>query len=95
MIKLKLLLNEQTYEVYRGDDEPFTKFDSKMIGSGVSSGKATGFWFTDSADAAGYYGQHVRKFRINMNNPLVVSSEEFRRNFPNGPTWFAKKSKAE
>jgi hypothetical protein len=97
MIKLKKLLFEaKTGEpfrgiVYRGDDQQFSEFDYSFIGK--STGANTfGFWFTSSPEAAEFYGQHVRAFEINMENPLVVSGEEFAKGFPHGPPSFAKKA---
>ncbi len=77
--------------VYRGDDKQFTDFDYSFIGK--STGANTfGFWFTDSPDAAEFFGQHVRAFEITMDNPLVVSGEEFANKYPNGPSKFAIKA---
>jgi len=94
MIKLRSLLTEKTYEVYRGDDKLFGRFLSRFIGksTGVNTG---GFWFSDSEDAAGFFGQHIRKFKIDLHNPLIVTSEEFSRSNPKGPSWFARKAKEE
>lgn len=95
MIKFKTLLMESIKTerpfrgvVYRGDDKQFDKFDYSFIGK--STGANTfGFWFTDSPEAAEFYGQHVRAFEITMDNPLVVSEEEFINTFPDGPPKFA------
>jgi hypothetical protein len=94
MIQLKTLLTEiktgRPFKgvVYRGDDKTFVDFDYGHIGK--STGANTfGFWFTDSPDAAEFYGQHVRAFEITMDNPLVVTDQEFIDAFPDGPPKFA------
>lgn len=90
MIKLKALLVEASYEVYRGDDEKFNTFDFSKIGSGVGGPNNIGFWFTNNPEAAEFYGEHVRKFFIYLSNPLIVSSDMFAKHYPNGPTYWAK-----
>jgi len=97
MIKLKSLLKEiKTGHpfrgvVYRGDDKQFEKFDYAFIGK--STGANTfGFWFTSSPDAAEFFGQHVRAFQITMDNPLVVTEEEFFKGYPDGPSKFAARA---
>ena len=97
MILLKTLLAEiktgRPFRgvVYRGDDEQFTNFDYSFIGK--SSGTNTfGFWFTNNSDAAKFFGQHVRAFEIAMDNPLIVSGEEFTGKWPDGPPKFAIKA---
>lgn len=90
MIKLKSLLTEEIYDVYRGDDVPFDKFNFLKIGSGIGGSDNVGFWFTNNQDAAEFYGEHVRKFSIHLSNPMVVSSDMFVKHYPNGPTYWAK-----
>lgn len=91
MIKLRTLLTEETFLVFRGDDNPFPKFDYSKIGK--STGVNTfGFWFTDSSDAAEFYGQHVRKFKITLFNPMNVTSEDFVKHSPNGPAYWAQEA---
>lgn len=97
MIKLKQLLFETKTGkpfrgiVYRGDDKQFSDFDYSFIGK--STGANTfGFWFTSSPDAAEFYGQHVRAFEITMENPLVITGEEFVKGYPHGPPKFAEKA---
>lgn len=81
-----------TVNVFRGDDKQFQRFDPSVIGR--STGADTeGYWFSSSEDAAGYYGEHVRPFVVTMNNPLVVSHEEFKNGYPHGPPYFAKLAK--
>ena len=86
MIKLTSLLSENRYVVYRGDDEVFPSFDYSKIG------KAPGFWFSDDPYAANFYGEHVRKFEIELHNPLEVSPDEFIKHYPHGPTYWAKEA---
>lgn len=97
MIKYKdfyTLLNEVTYDVFRGDDINFQKFDTSLIGK--STGMDTvGFWFTDNEEAASFFGENVRKFQITLNNPLKVSNKQFIDNYSHGPVWWAKKAKSE
>jgi hypothetical protein len=97
MIRLKALLTEAKTGrpfrgvVYRGDDKQFVDFDYGFIGK--STGANTfGFWFTDSPEAAEFYGQHVRAFEITMDNPLIVTEKEFVDAFPDGPPKFAIKA---
>jgi hypothetical protein len=94
MIRLKSLLTEAKTGrpfrgvVYRGDDKQFSDFDYSFIGK--STGANTfGFWFTDSLEAAEFFGQHVRAFEITMDNPLIVTADEFINKFPDGPPKFA------
>lgn len=98
MIRLKEILETPTtgrpFEktLYRGDDTKFTKFDSSFIGK--STGRNTeGFWFTDNADAASFFGEHVRPFKVKMHNPLVFTNEDFVKNYPHGPSYFARLAK--
>jgi hypothetical protein len=88
MIKLKeLLLNESTYIVYRGDDEQFSEFDYSKI-----KNRTIGFWFTDNKENAEFYGEYVRKFKITLNDPLIVSAEEFANNNFRGPSYWSRKA---
>jgi len=97
MIYLKEILNRPESGkpfakiVYRGDDEAFAEFDPNMIGR--NGYETVGFWFTGTKDAAEFYGEHVRPFKITMNNPLVFTSEDFRKGYPDGPPKFAKLAK--
>lgn len=85
-MKLKEIL------VYRGDEKRFQKFDHRFIGR--STGIDTvGFWFSNSKDAAEFFGPHVRAFNITMNNPLVVTSQQFIDAYPRGPAYFARLAK--
>ena len=89
MIKLRTLLKEEEILVFRGDDDPFPKFDYSKIGKSTGA-DTVGFWFTDSSDAAEFYGQHVRKFKINLFNPMHVTSKDFVDHYPNGPSFWAQ-----
>lgn len=96
MIRLKSLLEVKTGRrfrgvVYRGDDKQFTDFDYGAIGKSTGS-NTFGFWFTSSPEAAEFYGQHVRAFVITMDNPLVVSEDDFVNAYPDGPPKFAVKA---
>lgn len=91
MIKLSTLLNENRYVVYRGDDKEFTSFDYSKIGK-ATGGDTNGFWFSDDPHAANFYGEHVRKFEIELHNPLEVSREDFIKHYPNGPTYWAREA---
>lgn len=94
MIKLTEVLSEpQTATpfkgiVYRGDDKKFDKFDYSFIGRSTGA-HTVGFWFTDSPEAAEFFGQHVRAFEITMDNPKVVTGQEFAKGYPHGPPKFA------
>jgi len=98
MISLKEILSqpstgkELTAKVFRGDDDPFPKFDPAFLGKSTMS-KTEGFWFSNSADAAEFFGQHVRPFEITMKNPLVFTDEDFRNGYPHGPPHFARIAK--
>jgi hypothetical protein len=78
--------------LYRGDDKKFAKFDPAFIGKSTMS-NTEGFWFTDSADAAQFYGEHVRAFVVTMSNPLVFTGEDFKNGYPKGTSYFAKLAK--
>jgi hypothetical protein len=98
MILLKELLKQpQTgvplkHIVFRGDDIEFNDFNPSFIGKSTMS-NTEGFWFSSSKDTAQYFGEHVRKFEITMNNPLVFTDEEFSRGYPKGPPEFARIAK--
>ena len=98
MILLKEILGQPTTgkaltaKVFRGDDKKFDTFDPKFIGKSTMS-NTEGFWFSNSADAAEFYGQHVRPFEITMKNPMVFSDEDFGQSWPNGPSHFARLAK--
>lgn len=99
MILLKELLNRletgRPFKkvLYRGDDKEFAEFDPAFIGKSTMS-NTEGFWFTDSADAAQFYGEHVRPFVVIMRNPLVFTGEDFKKGYPKGPPHFAKLAKS-
>ncbi len=75
---------ERVYNVYRGDDVKFNKFSPFYIKN------TYGYWFTDNKQAAYFYGQYVRNFKITLNNPLIITDEQFLQAYPKGPTYFAK-----
>jgi hypothetical protein len=78
--------------LYRGDDNQFAEFDPAFIGRSTMS-NTEGFWFTDSADAARFYGEHVRSFLVTMHNPMVFTREDFVKAYPKGPSYLAKLAK--
>lgn len=98
MILLTEILNQPvtgkplTAHLYRGDDKKFSKFNHSFIGKATMA-NTEGFWFSNSADAAAFYGQHVREFEITMKNPLVFTDEDFRNGWPQGPPKFARIAK--
>lgn len=98
MILLKEILEQPvtgkslTTKVFRGDDTEFDTFDPKFIGKSTMS-NTEGFWFSNSADAAEFYGHHVRPFEVTMKNPMVFSKEDFVKAYPHGPSHFAKLAK--
>ncbi len=97
MIRLKEILDQpQTGKplkkvLYRGDDKKFKNFDPKFIGKSTNV-NTEGFWFTDSADAAMFYGENVRSFEVTMRNPLVFTYEDF-TSTTHGPPYFARLAK--
>ena len=97
MIRLKEILNQPQsgkplkQVVFRGDDKPFTKFDASFIGKATMT-NTEGFWFSNSKDAAEFYGEHVRPFEITMRNPLVFTYDDFVKT-THGPPHFARIAK--
>ena len=53
------------------------------------------YWFSDSWDASRYYGENTVVARLHFRNPLLVSYDDFVNNKPHGPTWWARKARAE
>jgi len=73
-----------TYHVYRGDDTLFEHFDDRKIGTGLTGGRGIGFWFSNCADAAAYFGEHVRPFTLIVSEPKVYTWDEIVANYPHG-----------
>lgn len=67
--KINIIKNPKIPQsLYHGTNEVFDKFDkSQTLG---------GLYFTDSLDAAKYYGNDVIDANILMNNPYVATSEK-------------------
>ena len=61
-------------KVYHGTMNDFTVFDKKKIGSNFAESEHTGFFFTNVEKTAKTYGKNIKKFYLNIKNPLEITS---------------------
>jgi len=84
--------------LYHGTEHAFNTFSLARIGC-MTGCNTHGFWFTDNRKAADYYhsgaecGGRVITALLVMENPLLVSSEDFAKHYPHGPASWAKKAR--
>jgi len=84
--------------LYHGTEHEFTAFSRAYIGR-MTGCDTHGFWFTDNPQAANFYhsgaecGGRVISAFLTMENPLRVSSNQFREHYPHGPAYWAKQAR--
>ena len=67
------VLSEDIYSVFHGTNNDFDEFDYDKIGSNTESlWNGHGFYFSDSKSEAGLHGKNVKKFQIQLKNPLRI-----------------------
>ena len=63
----------QLLAVYHGTDEQFTVFDKSKIGKTDEGMFGRGFYFASEKSEAADYGASVKKYYLNIKNPLEIS----------------------
>jgi len=86
--------NGKPLVVYHGTEaKKLTEFKPEKIGA-LTGVESQAFWFSDKKHAAGWFGPYVKSVFLKMDNPLVVTNEQFSET-QNGPSYWSKKALAD